>query len=522
MIEKGTTRFITNFFLILISLILGTIAGLMIAREKTLEKLPVKNPFSGVEKITSSPIGLHPDTKGFADADDSLSETNSGTGYREIYENRENAIVKAAGIVGPCVVSINVFQTQIVQTGLPFDDFWSEFFFPRKYRREVQSLGSGFIISGKGHILTNEHVIHNATRILVTLEDGREYEANLIGSDTKTDLALLRVEAHDLPVAPLGNSNELILGEWVIAIGNPFGYLLDDPQPSVTVGVVSALKRDVKPEKGESRVFANMIQTDASINPGNSGGPLVDSNGLVIGVNTFIFTRSGGSLGMGFAVPINRAKRVVKDFVKYGAVRWPWIGIHPQELTSTLKEGLKIIEDERLSGILIADIDAASPAQKAGFNRGDIITELNGKTIRSVFDWEGEITDIAVGDKLDVRVLRKGEMKSIVLKTEYLPTDVAKRIESDIGLVLTDLTPEVRSQIGATSDNGAVVVDIEESALEEDRGILLYDVILKINNQKIDSAELAADLLDNLRRGSRNLLVIEREGKLIYRSLITG
>jgi serine protease Do len=521
MTKKGFARFTTNFFLVLISLLLGTIAGIMISREVADEDPNLLNLRPSTGEPASLPDGhLVEEKPGGNDVRDlsSVTETN----VEEISKNRENAIVKAASVVGPCVVSINVFQTQIVQTGFPFDDFWSNFFSPHRYQREVQSLGSGFIISAKGHILTNEHVVHDASRILVTLEDGRVYEAVLTGSDIKTDLALLRIDAKDLAVSPLGDSDKLILGEWVIAIGNPFGYLLDDPKPSVTVGVVSALKRDIKPERGESRVFANMIQTDASINPGNSGGPLVDSNGQVIGVNTFILTKSGGSLGMGFAVPIKRAERVVKDLVKYGKVRWPWIGIHPQELTSSLREGLEIADDKMVSGIILADIDAASPAEKAGLIRGDIITELNGRAIRSIFDWEGEITDIPVGKTMKVSILRKTEVKFLDMKTEYLPTDIAKQINSDIGIIMADLTDDIKSQIGAVSSKGAVVIDVEGKELEEDRGIIPFDLILKINNQNIESADHAAELLENIQRGSRTLLVIERDGKLIYRSLIRG
>jgi serine protease Do len=506
---KGSGSFISSFLIVLVSLVVGAVAGLMISREHSSDAASI--PVSA-----SSPVM---ETVDFITdpAVESVSEEHTD----EIREDRANAIVKAAAVVGPCVVSINVFQTQIVQSNYPIDDFWSNFFFPRRYRREVQSLGSGFIISGKGHILTNEHVVHDATRILVTLEDGTEYEASVIGTDMRTDLALLKIDVQNPPVAPLGDSESLLLGEWVIAIGNPFGYLLDDPKPSVTVGVVSALKRDVKPETGVTGVFANMIQTDASINPGNSGGPLVDSNGLVIGVNTFIFSKSGGSLGIGFAVPIDRAKRVVKDLVQYQKVRWPWIGIHPQELTNSLREGLKIEGDKTGSGIIVADIDPESPAENAGLKRGDIITALNGRRIRSVFDWEGEITDIILGDPLQISILRKEEMSTITIKTEFLPTDVAKKVESNLGILLTDLTPRVRSQIGAVSETGAVVVGVKSDELGEEGGVLPFDVILKINNQDIESAAKAVEYLDNLNRGTRNLIVLEREGKLIYRSLIT-
>ncbi len=525
MSDHGIARFLAVFLIVLASLVIGSLAGWQLGRdtppdppfpEGTAEREDVRAETG--EEITPDPEETGGTRPAGGEEDPPAGEEVTAA---SITEDRSNAIVRAARVVGPCVVSINVVQTQIVERGFAFDDFWSDFFFPHRYRREVQSLGSGFIVSGKGHILTNEHVVHAATRILVTLEDGRQYEAEVVGTDTRTDLALLRIEAGDLPVAPLGDSDDLVPGEWVIAIGNPFGYLLDDPQPSVTVGVVSALQRDVKPERGRTAVFVNMIQTDASINPGNSGGPLSDSRGMIVGVNTFIFTKSGGSLGMGFAVPINRAKRVVKDLVKYGQVRWPWIGIQPQELTKDLRDGLKIEEGRHVSGIIVADIDGLSPAEEAGLTRGDIITDLDGSEIRSVLDWEGEILDVPVGEVIRIGVLRKGEYRTFRLETRFLPTDVAKKQDSGIGVVLTDLTPTVKSQLGVVHEEGAVVLRVKDRQLEEDGGILPFDVILKVNNTNIRSAEEAVDALDNLQRANRNLLVIERGGKLIYRSLIT-
>ncbi len=520
MSEKSERKFIRSFLIILVSLVIGTLVGFIISQDRLRRDSDFEDfsiPDAMIVRTVMDGQGPKHNAETADDDEGSAPQKN----LDEIGRHRNNAIVNAAGTVGPCVVSINVFQTQIVQRNIPFDDFWSNFFSPRRYRREVQSLGSGFIISGKGHILTNEHVVQNATRILVTLEDGREYEATVIGSDERTDLALLRIDEDDLPIAPLGDSDNLILGEWLIAIGNPFGYLLDDPQPTVTVGVVSALNRDIKPEQSESRAFVNMIQTDASINPGNSGGPLVDSSGRVVGVNTFILSKSGGSLGMGFAVPINRASRVVRDLVKYGNVRWPWIGIHPQELTGSLRDGLKMNDNKQISGVIVADIDPGSPAEKAGFTRGDIITDINGKKIRSVYDWDGEMTDIPVGKPVKVTTRRQDEVTVFSITTEFLPTDVAKRVKSELGITMTDLSPEVRSQIGASSEDGAVVIEVVDPQLEQEGGILPFDVILKINNETIQSAKKARDILNNLQRGNRHLLIIERDGKLIYRSLIT-
>ncbi|MEO0141969.1 MAG: trypsin-like peptidase domain-containing protein, partial [candidate division WOR-3 bacterium] len=230
----------------------------------------------------------------------------------EISKQRMNAIVLAANKVGPAVVSITVIQTRII-TISPFDDeffrrFFGDFFPEQRYRQQIKSLGSGVIISPDGFIITNEHVVSNATEINVTLPDARQFKAQIIAADRTMDLALLKVDGHNLPYAELGSSEDLLIGEWVIALGNPFGFMLEDTRPTVTVGVISALNRAIK-SAHEDRIYKDMIQTDAAINPGNSGGPLVNILGQVIGINTFILTSSGGSEGVGFARPINVVKK---------------------------------------------------------------------------------------------------------------------------------------------------------------------------------------------------------------------
>ncbi|OYD15173.1 hypothetical protein CH330_06490 [candidate division WOR-3 bacterium JGI_Cruoil_03_51_56] len=237
-----------------------------------------------------------------------------GSAENNISASRQNAIVQAARKVSPAVVSIIVTQARIVSYdpfgGFGMDDFFRDFFPRRQFRQEVKAMGSGFIISKDGDIITNAHVVRNATEIKVILPDNREFDAEFIGIDNNLDLALLRISGKNLPVAPLGTSRDLMIGEWAIAFGNPFGFLLKDAQPTVTVGVISAVHREVK--SGRSMVMSNMIQTDAAINPGNSGGPLVNADGEVIGINTFIFTHAGGSEGIGFAKPIDEAEEFIK------------------------------------------------------------------------------------------------------------------------------------------------------------------------------------------------------------------
>jgi serine protease Do len=287
-----------------------------------------------------------------------------------------------------------------------FQDPLFQYFFPelqREYRQQIQNMGSGFIIDDQGHILTNEHVVENATEIVVNLADGRQFKAELLGSDPALDLALLKIDGKDLPFAPLGDSDDLIIGEWAIAIGNPYGYILKDTRPSVTAGVISAIGRNFDPRQG--RIYRNMIQTDAAINPGNSGGPLVNSIGNVIGINTFIFTETGGSLGVGFAIPINTAKRMLDEIITYGEVRPFWTGIHIQSLSPLIAQSLGY---DSTDGVLVSQLDSASPARAAGLRVGDIIVSFNDESIRDENDLVAEFYNAHVGDRITLMVWREG------------------------------------------------------------------------------------------------------------------
>ncbi|TSA23088.1 PDZ domain-containing protein [bacterium] len=337
----------------------------------------------------------------------------------EVTLSRRNGITNAIEKVKPAVVSVNMIRTELVQTS-PFNSFFFDFyrgFLPRTYKREVQNLGSGVIISDDGYAITNSHVVQNATEIKVFLSDGRNFEAELIGSDDVNDISVIKLKdsSKKLPHAFLGDSDSIIIGEWTIALGNPFGYLIKDSEPTVTVGVVSAMNRNFR--SNEDRMYKKMIQTDAAINPGNSGGPLVNINGEIIGINTFIFSKSGGSLGMGFAIPSNRVKNIVQEIIKYGGIRPIWFGFKVQDITPSLASSLGLDSSD---GVIVSYIDEDGPADDAGLKRGDIIITIDGQIIKIVNDAEIAVSDIRIGEILKIEIIRDGkEMSKELTPQEY-------------------------------------------------------------------------------------------------------
>jgi serine protease Do len=340
---------------------------------------------------------------------------------RDPGSSRRTAIVQAAERVGPSVVTISVVQTRLVQS-VPFgSDFFEPFFrdIPNyRYREQIPSMGSGFIISTKGYVLTNEHVVRGAEKITVILADGRSFTGKVVGSQPQYDVAIVKIEGQKLPVAPLGTSSDLMVGEWAIAIGNPFGFLLNDTQPTVTAGVISATRRDIKAGSSGVGIYKNMIQTDAAINPGNSGGPLVNARGDVVGVNTFIFTKSGGSEGIGFAIPIDAAKRVVDELIRYGKVRNVWIGVGTWDITPYLAERLGTTDR---NGLYVASLEKGSPADKAGAKVGDIIRKVNGTPVSDVNEAYRALFGASVGDTITLSVERDGKLQTLKLLLEELP-----------------------------------------------------------------------------------------------------
>jgi len=343
----------------------------------------------------------------------------AATAQQEISSSRQNAITRAVARVVPSVVGINVTQIREVVRRSPFfdDPFFRQFFPGFRFQQEVKSLGSGFIISPDGYVVTNEHVVDNATAIVITLPDRTRHEAKLVGSDYITDLALLKIDGKGLPAVKLGNSDDVIIGEWVIALGNPFGLFDINARPTVTVGVISSVDMDFGRQRND-RVYQDMLQTDAAINPGNSGGPLVNSLAEVIGVNTFIFTESSGSIGLGFAIPVNRVKRVIDDLRKYGEVNRRFItGLEVEDMSYSVARYLGL---RSLAGVIVTNVEKGSPADRAGLEPGDVILEINDKPIRTKEDiWAIiENGDLRGGDKLRMKVYRNGRIRNFELELQ--------------------------------------------------------------------------------------------------------
>lgn len=341
-----------------------------------------------------------------------------------IDESRRTAIVSAIEKVAPSVVSVNVVSIETERVVDPFyNDFFGFFGYSHHHlhAREVESMGSGFFFDTKGHLVTNYHVVEGAERISVTLPDGRKLKAALVGVDKRGDVAVLRVEAPNLPHVTLGDSDGLMTGEWAIAIGNPFGTLMRDPQPTASVGVVSANHRRISREIAEGeRLYQNMIQTDAAINPGNSGGPLVNASGEVIGVNTMIFSQSGGNVGLGFAIPINRVERVAEEIIGYGRRRDPWPGFKAESVESYREIFMRQHGIAAREGCLVIELLADSPAHDAGLEVGDVITGVNGDSVSHPSEIDFAVWEKFVGEFISLRVNRAGQEKTIRFRLKEL------------------------------------------------------------------------------------------------------
>ena len=427
-----------------------------------------------------------------------------------VLRSRQNAITQAAAHVGPAVVAVSVMQTRVVRTRPRADWLFSRFLVPRYYREQVRSIGSGVIVSSDGYLITSEHVTHHADSIWVTLPDGRTLSATLIGSDHETDLAVLRVSGVDLPTAMFGDSDSLMIGEWAIALGNPFGYLLDDAKPTVTVGVISALDRDLKRGPDEDRVYRKVIQTDAAINPGNSGGPLVNTAGEVVGINAFIITSSKGSEGIAFAIPANQARVIFEDLVQFGEVRPAWVGVRLQPLSVQYGTG----SDAHLGrGVLVTGVQPGSPAEAAGLRPGDVIRRAGTRSVSNIADWEGVVSYWRAGSHVDLEYRRADAMYDITLELVERPLAVAEGVHLGSGLWVADISEAIMSQLGLQSNRGVVVTRVQTDSPSESAGIESGDVLVQLDRETIANLTDLTSALQERQPRRRMRFRLERAGQ---------
>ncbi len=413
----------------------------------------------------------------------------------QISATRRTAIVTAIERIAPAVVTV---QTEAIQR-VPADMF-EQFFGGRSGQQAIAGIGSGFIVRPDGYIVTNAHVVKGATKISIALRDGTSYSAKIIGLDENNDLAVLKADAKDLPVAPLGSSTGLQIGEWAIAIGNPYGFVLANTEPTVTVGVVSGVGRNLAADR-EAGSYVDMIQTDAAINPGNSGGPLVNALGEVIGVNSSIYSPNGGSVGLGFAIPINRARRVADDIIEHGAVRHPWVGVKAE--VSATRAG---------KGVVVAWVAPESPAATAGIVKGDVIQQSRTRMLKNAYDWQAELLELQVGDTVPLVVKRGGREIKVNVKVADLPEVNAPRVTVLKEIELVTLTPAMRAEHNIRSESGAYVQSVSQRVTDQLQ-LQPGDVIVQINRLRIPNAEVAAQVLND--RNARGLVTmyVERQGE---------
>lgn len=399
-----------------------------------------------------------------------------------------------------------------------YDDFFKRFFGDvpgqGQREREVRSGGSGFVISADGYLLTNNHVVADADEIIVSLSDRREYKAELIGSDERSDVALLKIDANELPVVKIGKSTDLKVGEWVIAIGSPFQLNF-----SVTAGIVSAKGRSIP--NGSDSTYVPFIQTDVAINPGNSGGPLFNLEGEVIGINSQIYTRSGGYMGVSFAIPIDYAMDIVEQLKEKGSVARGWLGVSIQEVTSDFAKSLGM---EVPKGALVSQVIKESPAEKAGLEVRDVIVEFDGVEIVYSGDLPQTVGSIKPGSTIQAVVIREGKRKHIAVKVGELPKRVAlssNPLEEDsgtLGIVVKELSFEEKREMKLP--HGVLVIEVDPSGLAAKQGIQKGDVITYLGNNKIRNSRDLKNTIEKVKEDSKTVMIgIVRNGVQTFRSL---
>jgi serine protease Do len=397
----------------------------------------------------------------------------------------------------------------------PFEEFFRRFApqMPKSYKQ--RSLGSGFLISTDGMIVTNNHVVEHADEILVKLSGSdHQYKAKVLGTDPKTDVALVKIEPKgDIPVLKLGDSTNLRVGDWVVAIGNPFGL-----EHTVTAGIVSAKGRAI----GQGP-YDDFIQTDASINPGNSGGPLLNLQGDVIGINSSIFSESGGNMGIGFAIPSSLARSIVDQLRTQGKVVRGWLGVMIQDVTEDLASSFKLSDPH---GALVSGVKEGGPGAQAGLERGDIIVEFDGKPIKSSHELPTLVAATPLGKEVDIKILREGKDKTLHAKVAEMPRDGEAAADESgessgekLGLTVVPVTPDVARELGIEAGTGVLVRAVKSGSVAEDAGLQPGDVILEVNRKAVKSVEAFKDAVGGGKKGESLLFLVRRGDSTVFLAL---
>lgn len=490
-----------------ISLIgIGVLLGLLLATQW--DRTPTQ-PLYGTPNYTYSNNSLPAEDQGIR----TLNDLN-------------RAFVSLAKSVNPSVVTVSTERVYRVRQDRlspffrsPFDDFFEDFFGRRQPRQEPEEreyrrsgLGSGVIVSTEGYIITNNHVIDNADTIRVTMMDRRVFPATVVGTDPQTDIAILKIEGQNLPAIPLGNSDDLEIGEWVLAIGSPLSVELAH---TVTSGIISA--------KGRTGVglaeYEDFIQTDAAINPGNSGGALVNMNGELIGINSAIATRTGGFQGIGFAVPVNMARSVMESLLEHGEVIRGWLGVYIQDIDELMAQAMDLPVNE---GVLVSDVQENSPAQAAGLQQGDVIIRLENKQIFSQSQLRNEVASRLPDTTVKLTVIRDGRERTIDVKLGRLePEEMAVAPDTDfdelLGFRVTNLTEEIAGRYGLDrSRTGVVVTDIQRNSTAARQGLREGDLITQVNRQRVENVNQFYENVRGMQRGDTILLNVTRENRNIF------
>jgi serine protease Do len=423
------------------------------------------------------------------------SAPGAGGGFVSIVRKVKPAVVK--------VVSESIVERR------PFfgDDFFEQFFNMPQRQQKRSGEGSGFFISADGYILTNNHVVKDAVKVKILNVDKEEFTAKIIGTDPKTDLALLKINVSNVPYVNLGDSSSVEVGEWVLAIGNPFGQV-----STVTAGIISAKGRQL----GLAQ-YEDFLQTDAAINMGNSGGPLINMKGEAIGINSTILTPSQGNIGIGFAIPANMAKKVVSDLKSKGKVVRGWFGIVIQEVSEGDAKDL----DLAAGGAMIMKVEENSPAQKAGLKRYDVIVAINGRSVKSAAELQMEIANSNPGDDIEVTIYRNRDKQTLRIRVSEAPDaqkeeSLAESRSLNLGMDLVKNTPALAREYQLKTSRGLIVENVERGGAAAENGIKPGDVILAVNRSDVDSVEQFKRMLAARRAGSMVLLLVNRDGDEMY------